>query len=82
MAWMGAMRLSVIAALTGANGTVQLFTPRLWTVSSVKFGWFVSSGQKPQRPRRARAREPVEEARALKLAEDGPRLLRASGLPR
>ena len=36
VAWMGAMRLSVIAALTGANGTVQLFTPRFWTVSTVR----------------------------------------------
>ena len=34
VAWISAMRLSVIAALTGANGTGQLFTPRFWTVSA------------------------------------------------
>ena len=35
VAWMGATRLSVIAALTAANGTVQLFTPGFWTVSGM-----------------------------------------------
>jgi hypothetical protein len=41
--WLGWVTpLNVIAALTGANGTVQLFTPTFWTVSShiaIAAGW-------------------------------------------
>ena len=33
MAWVGAIRLGARALLTGAKGTLQLFTPRFWTVS-------------------------------------------------
>jgi hypothetical protein len=34
-AWVGPMSLLVVAGPTGARRTVQLFTPRFWTVSRV-----------------------------------------------
>jgi hypothetical protein len=64
VAWMGAMRLSVIAALTGANGTVQLFTPRFWTVSILLMTHGLSDrGRSPART--CRRRRPPQLQRAV-----------------